>query len=168
MHDSKSILVGIAEGEVGTREQGGNNRGGRVVVYQAATWLKPDAWPWCAAFVCWCIKEWLKVPGVAEHNNISDPEKWRPKTAGAFDFIRWAKEKGLRVLGENAEVEAGDIVVFDFSHIGIVTDDAKAGSNTIECVEGNTNGKGLRDSTSGDGVWQKTRARSLVRNFIRI
>jgi hypothetical protein len=32
----------------------------------------------------------------------------------------------------------------------------------------NTNGRGTRDSKSGDGVWLKTRTSSLVRNYIRI
>jgi hypothetical protein len=32
----------------------------------------------------------------------------------------------------------------------------------------NTNGRGTRDSTSGDGVWLKTRRSSLVRNYVRI
>jgi hypothetical protein len=168
MNDYKSILVGIAEAEIGTREQGGNNRGGRIVAYQKATWLEPDAWPWCAAFVCWCVKEWLSVPGVAESIGVGNIEKWRPKTAAAFDFLRWAKEKDLQVLGENEEVHAGDLVIFDFSHIGIVMEDALKGSQFIQTVEGNTNGKGDRDSTSGDGVWCKKRPRTLARNFIRL
>jgi hypothetical protein len=35
-------------------------------------------------------------------------------------------------------------------------------------LEGNTNGKGERDSTSGDGVWKKIRKKSLVKDLIRI
>ena len=168
MNDYKSIFVGIAEAEIGTREHGGNNRGERIAAYQSATWLDPDAWPWCAAFVCWCIKEWLKVPGAAESIGVGNAEKWRPQTPSAFDFLRWAKEKDLRVLDEAAEVHAGDLVVFDFSHIGIVIEDALKGSQFLICVEGNTNGTGSRDSASGDGVWRKKRARGLARNFIRL
>ena len=164
----RAALVKIAAGEVGQREQGGNNKGARVRLYQSATWLHPDAWPWCAAFVCWAIKEWLKVPGVAEGMNLTRPESWRPKTAGAFDFARWAREKNLLILPESAEVFPGDIVIYDFSHIGIITDRAIALSVYIEAIEGNTNGKGERDSTSGDGVWRKTRARGLAKQFIRL
>ena len=87
MNDYKSILVGIAEAEIGTREQGGNNRGGRVVAYQKATWLEPDAWPWCAAFVCWRVKEWLGVPGVAESIGVGNVEKWRPSFNGAARLL---------------------------------------------------------------------------------
>lgn len=165
---ARSILVGIAESEVGTREQGGNNRGGRIIVYQSATWLAPDAWPWCAAFVCWCIKDWLNVPGVANALGVGNTERWRPKTPGAFDFLNWAREKELKILPEKSETRAGDLVVFDFSHIGIVAEDAPRASQYIKTVEGNTNGKGQRDSLSGDGVWRKTRSRGLARSFIRI
>jgi hypothetical protein len=59
----------------------------------------------------------------------------------------------------------GDIVVFDFSHVGIV--ESESGSHIVT-LEGNTNGRGDRDSESGDGVWRKTRSKSIARNFIRI
>lgn len=168
--EARKALITIATAEVGVREGGGNNRGPRIVTYQKATWLKPDAWPWCAAFVCWCIQQWLKVEGVTAVVGIlpTAVDKWRPQTAGAFDYERWAKEKGLEVVPEGADVLAGDIVIFDFSHIGIVIKDAPAKFKTLTVVEGNTNGKGERDSTSGDGVWQKERARSLAKVFIRL
>jgi len=105
---------------------------------------------------------------VAEGMNLTRPESWRPKTAGAFDYARWAREKNLLVLPESAEVFPGDIVIYDFSHIGIITERAIARSVYIEAIEGNTNGKGDRDSTSGDGVWRKTRARGLAKQFIRL
>ena len=163
-------LLEIATHEVGTHEVGGNNRGPRIVEYQSATWLKPAPWPWCAAFICWIIREWLKSPEVLAKlslRNNKEIENWRPKTAGAFDFERWAKEKGLVVLNKKSLAKAGDLVVFDFSHIGIVVKD-QISPESIECIEGNTNGSGQRDSSTGDGVWRKRRAASLVRSFIRI
>jgi hypothetical protein len=63
---------------------------------------------------------------------------------------------------------AGDLAIFDFSHIGVVIRDQSKGSTQIVTVEGNTNGKGERDSTSGDGVWRKIRPTRLVRSYIRI
>jgi hypothetical protein len=99
--------------------------------------------------------------------NNKEAENWRPQTAGAFDFERWAKEKGLQVLNKKSLAKAGDLVVFEFSHIGIVVKD-QISPDSIECIEGNTNGSGQRDSTAGDGVWRKRRAASLVRSFIRI
>jgi hypothetical protein len=95
------------------------------------------------------------------------PEQWRPKTAAAFGYISWAQDRPAttKVLSRKAKPQVGDLVVFDFSHIGIVV---KVGEKNFQCVEGNTNGRGTRDSTSGDGVWLKTRTHSLVRNYIRI
>lgn len=164
-------LVDLALAEVGVREEGGNNRGPRIREYQAATWLKPAPWPWCAAFICWLIREWLKLPTVREAlslRNDRQVENWRPRTAGAFDFERWARSQKLRVLPRTSKALAGDLVVFSFSHIGIVLKDQQPGATTIETVEGNTNGAGTRDSNSGDGVWRKRRPLSSVRSFIRL
>jgi len=163
-------LLEIATHEVGTHEVGGNNCGPRIVEYQSATWLKPAPWPWCAAFICWILREWLKSPEVLAKlslRNDKEGEKWRPQTAGAFDFERWAKEKGVAVLKPSALAKAGDLVIFNFSHIGLIVKD-QISPDSIETIEGNTNGGGQRDSTTGDGVWRKRRAANLVRSFIRI
>lgn len=151
-------LVQIALAEVGTREEGGNNCGKDIREYQAATWLEPGPWPWCAAFVAWCIKEWLK--------GNPDMSITRCMDASAFGWEKWAKKQGLQILPETAKAKAGDLVIFDFSHIGIVVADQIG--NTIRTCEGNTNGKGERDSASGDGVWLKTRAQSLTKCYIRL
>lgn len=158
---ARDALARIAEREIGVREIGGNNRGPRVREYQSATWTEPGVWPWCAAFVCWCMKLWIESPSIAPMIDF-----YRPKTTGAFDFIRWAKDNGLTVVGENEPCRRGDLVVFDFSHIGIVAADSERGE--VESVEGNTNGKGERDSESGDGVWRKFRERHYVKAFIRL
>ena len=163
-------LVEIATREVGVHESGGNNRGPRISEYQSATWLKPAPWPWCAAFICWIVREWLKDAAAQAALSLSGPraiEAWRPRTAGAFDFERWAKEKGVRVLPRGNKAKAGDIVVFDFSHIGIAVKD-QLGAATIETIEGNTNASGQRDSKAGDGVWRKRRQASSVRSMIRL
>ena len=57
------------------------------------------------------------------------------------------------------------IAVFDFSHICFVK--APIDAKSFRTIEGNTNGRGDRDSVTGDGVWEKVRAKNLVRNFIR-
>jgi hypothetical protein len=162
-------LVEIAQNEVGVREVGGNNRGARIREYQAATELAPAAWPWCAAFVDWCIKEWLNDPQAVRWLNLrrSTPEAWRPKTALAYGLTAWARNRPntTRIFTEKEIAMPGDIVTFDFSHVGIVVSD---NSSSIEVVEGNTNGRGDRDSTSGDGVWKKNRKKTLVKDLIRI
>ena len=95
------------------------------------------------------------------------PEKWRPRTAAAFGYISWAKSRPstTQVLSSKAKPKVGDFAVFDFSHIGVIV---SVGEKSFQCVEGNTNQRGARDSESGDGVWLKTRKSSLVRNYIRI
>lgn len=165
--ESRSELIGIASSQVGVQEVGGNNRGPEIVKYQRATWLDPDAWPWCAAFICWCIQQWISKPGVFEiiPTHAQSPETWRPQTAGAHDFNNWAKAHQVQIIPENAATLPGDLVIFDFSHIGMIELPSDSGSEMIHTIEGNTNGEGSRD---GGGVYRKTRPRHLVANFIRI
>jgi hypothetical protein len=163
-------LAKIALSQVGVKEAGGNNNGPEIRKYQTATELKPASWPWCAAFTGWIIREWLKDKENTGWLGLKTltPEQWRPKTAAAFGYISWAQDRPAttKVLSRKAKPQVGDLVVFDFSHIGIVTKVLPSGK--FQCVEGNTGPAGLRDSTSGDGVWLKTRTPSLVRNYIRI
>lgn len=170
-------LVEIAEQEVGTREGPINNTGARIVDYQGATWLQPGAWPWCAAFTCWVMREWLEDERVRDalkdhfmrpSFTFSQAEKVRCRDASAFGWEKWARSWGLQVLPETALARRGDFVVFDFSHIGIVADDQATILSRIRTIEGNTNGKGERDSEAGDGVWRKEREPHLTRCYIRI
>ncbi len=162
-------LIAIAQSQVGVREIGGNNRGDQIREYQKATELVPAAWPWCAAFIDWCIKEWLEDSQVTKWLNLqrSTPEEWRPKTALAYGLTAWARKRQntTKIFTEKDRAKLGDIVTFDFSHVGFVVSD---NGHWIECLEGNTNGKGERDSESGDGVWKKIRKKTLVKDLIRI
>lgn len=163
------LLLDLAIRELGVREQGGNNNGPRIREYQAATWLEPAAWPWCAAFVDWCVMRWLDNRLVRDWLKLTQDQadEFRPRTAGAWDLANWARKQSLRVsiLTESAKANPGDIIIFDFSHVGLIERDQGANFLTIE---GNTNQAGARDSESGDGVWRKTRERSLARNLLRI
>lgn len=162
-------LITIAQSQVGVMEEGGNNRGSKIREYQSATEIAPDAWPWCAAFTDWCIREWLKDASVVSWLSLKNktPEEWRPKTAAAYGLVSWAKQRPntTNIYDETQTAKAGDIVTFDFSHVGFVVEDM--GSQLIT-IEGNTNGRGLRDSEFGDGVWRKVRQKHLAKNFIRI
>lgn len=169
------MLVEIALGEVGVMEAPGkNNTGEKIRVYQSATWLAPGAWPWCAAFTCWVLKEWVQLPNVQSLLSLDTPQevdKWRCRDASAFGWEKWAVDHKLLILPETSLAKAGDFVIFDFSHIGIVIEDqkiTKGSKAVIKTVEGNTNGAGDRDSVKGDGVWKKTRAASLTKCYIRI
>ena len=148
-------LALAAESQVGEREEG-NNGGAAVRKYQNATWLEPGEWPWCAAFVCWSFKEALKK---------SVQVIQRPRTAGAWDFENWATKEGAELIkpARDVQVRRGDIVVYAFSHIGIAVEDELC--DLVETVEGNTNTGGDRE---GDGVYRKTRKKSLIRSIIRL
>jgi len=137
--------------------------------YQSATWLEPGPWPWCSGLDCWLLREWLKDPDVLAAFGFTpkQAEAWRCKDASAFGWEKWAKAKSLQILPETALAKSGDFVIFDFSHIGIVVAD-QVGKAAIKTVEGNTNGKGERDSIAGDGVWSKSRVRSLVKCYVRL
>jgi hypothetical protein len=158
-------LAKIAQSQVGVRESGSNS-GDDIRKYQQTTSLEPDRWPWCAAFVDWCIKEWLKDDEVIAWLGLKarTPEQWRPKTALAYGFLSWAtgRPNTTAVLSPNRQAQEGDIVVYTFSHVGIVVAD---NGESIKTIEGNTNGEGSRD---GDGVYAKTRNKTLVKRYVRI
>lgn len=171
MNESIQKLIAIATQEVGTREGPANNTGARIVEYQGATWLAPGAWPWCAAFTSWVMREWLEdaqVRNVLKLASFSLAEKWRCRDASAFGWEKWATQKGVALLPETEKAKAGDFVVYDFSHIGLVVQDQPTIKTKIQTIEGNTNGKGDRDSDTGDGVWRKERVPSLTKSYIRI
>ncbi|MFZ6818378.1 hypothetical protein [Undibacterium sp. Ji22W] len=171
MNDAVKKLIDLAKTEVGTREGPVNNTGARVVEYQGTTWLAPGAWPWCAAFTCWLMREWLEDGSIRELLKLptfSAAEKWRCRDASAFGWEKWARQRGLTVLPETEKARAGDFVVYDFSHIGLVIADQQSTKEKLKTIEGNTNQKGDRDSNSGDGVWTKDRAPSLTKCYIRI
>ena len=116
-------LIEIARREVGVREVGGNNCGARVRDYQRATNSPLGAWPWCAAFTCWVIREWLNTyPQVRRALGWKNEEieAKRPKTTAAFSYIDWARRFDQEILSRSAPLEAGMIAVFDFSHISFV------------------------------------------------
>lgn len=153
-------MVNLARGEIGVSEVDGSNCGPRVDVYKAATWLDPDkGWPWCAAFICWLVREAI------EGEDISFK---RPQTAGAWDFENWARKqvsKGVELRKPtNEDIKAGDIVVFTFSHIGLAVKDIDS-SGYVTTIEGNTNGAGSRE---GGSVLEKKRHVSCIRSRIRI
>ena len=152
-------LVALARKEVGVEEVNGTNCGPRVNEYKAATWLDPKKpWPWCAAFICWLMREAMKGGKYSFE---------RPRTAGAWDFENWAlKEKSGVYLKKphSSDIKPGDIVVFTFSHIGLAISSPDKSGN-IQTIEGNTDEAGSRE---GGGVYEKKRKLSSIRSRIRI
>lgn len=161
-------LIAIAKTEVGNTENGGNNKGEAVVKYQKSTWLKPGAWAWCAAFMCYIFEQWVKDAQVQKSLDIIKPVIWRCRDASAFGWIAWAKKRELTITDEKELAKKGDIVVFDFSHIGLVIQDQLKPTDKIVTIEGNTEpNKTQRDGTK-DGVYIMKRSKTLVKAYIRI
>jgi hypothetical protein len=166
-----ALLAQIAERELGKKETKGRNLGPEVRKYQAATNLAPGAWPYCAAFVAWVIERWLDDPANVKWLGLraTTPAKWRPKTALAYGFVKWAQDRPATctILPDTATPQPGDLVCYDFSHIGIVKESR---GNKFVAIEGNTSGVRADGTPSrdGDGVYLKVRPRKLARCFIRI
>ena len=165
-------LTDIAAQDVGQVETS-RNRGPAIKKFWPAT-NYPDGYndraPYCAAGVAYWVQQWLSDPCVAvavcEQYGIPPRqlEAWRCKSARAFDWLDWAKKKGVLILSDSPSntLHTGDLMVFDMSHIGIVTDDS---GDLVYTIEANTGATGGRD---GDGIFQKTRRREMARGFIRI
>lgn len=155
-------LVAAARDEIGTTEVNGSNCGPRVDQYKAATTLDPkQGWPWCAAFVCFCVHKAMVVAGISETKTFK-----RPRTAGAWDFENWSRaqdESTQTKKPHRGDIEPGDIVIFTFSHIGVAISAPDKNGN-VATIEGNTDGAGSRE---GGAVLRKTRHLSKIRSRIR-
>lgn len=161
-------LVEIAKRDVGKIETS-RNHGEFIQKFWPATSYHEgyiNREPYCAAAVCYWVREWLKDPAVlaALGMGVQEANAWRCKSAAAFGWTNWAKEKGLLVMSDSASevLHTGDIMVFDISHVGIV--DTDEGDLVYTC-EANTGATGSRD---GEGVFYKTRHRADAKNFIRL
>lgn len=160
-----SAIVKIATAEIGVEEVNGSNCGPRVNEYKAATWLDPKhGWPWCAAFVCWVVREALASTGVAETKTFK-----RPRTAGALDLENWslAQDDSTNTKAPpRGDIIPGDIVTFKFNtggHVGIAVSTPDK-NGYVTTIEGNTNSAGSRE---GGGVFRKRRNVSEFHGRIR-
>lgn len=150
--DLRLSILQIAQSQIGVHEHG-SNRGKEVEAFLAATGLG-GGYPWCAAFVTWCTKN----AGYA----LPLPEN----PAACVSWEAWAAKHDFFVPFVFAR--PGDIVTFQFDgdpepdHIGVVD---HRSANTLFTVEGNTSNTNWAD---GDGVFDRTRVKSLVHKVIRI
>jgi hypothetical protein len=153
-------LVSIALAQLGTQEDKAHtNRGAEILKYQQATDLGGQGWPWCSAFVCWCV--WQLLQRHADQLG----QFVRPRTAAAFGLIEWGREHGCKVFGADIDdPQPGDLVVYTFHHCGIVRD-VDLQHRTFHAIEGNSNDDGSRD---GYEVVNHLRNFSSVGKFIRL
>lgn len=155
-------LLRIAKAEVGTVETGSSNRGPRVDQYQRATWLDQKDWgPWCAAFICWVVREALKAAALKETTGFS-----RPQTASAWGFEKWSLAQDSTTATRKppgGDIRPGDLIIFRFSHIGIATSTPDS-KGFITTIEGNSNSRGSR---TGGSVCENRRSLDTIRSRIR-
>jgi Putative peptidoglycan binding domain/CHAP domain len=147
----RALRIALAEARDGVLEKR-EDFSKRIRQYQAAD-SEPakTGYAWCNSFVDWCFQEARRE---LEETNRS---AFVPTTAALADKKGWVARKPA----------AGDLVCFQFDddanldHIGFVLEVNRDGS--VRTVEGNTVG-----DSGGEGVFVKTRARSLCCVFIRV
>ncbi|HKV53338.1 MAG TPA: CHAP domain-containing protein [Candidatus Binataceae bacterium] len=156
-------LVKIAQKEVGTEEDPKHqNTGSSIRKYQASTTLAGQGWPWCAAFVDWCVQQFA-AQGGTKITHV-------PRTPSAFGLITWGNDNHFQVFNppvnpqKDIKAKPGDIVVYEFSHTGIVSREGDS-THDFYAIEGNTNPGGGRD---GYEVAERGRNYSSVRKFVRL
>jgi cell wall-associated NlpC family hydrolase len=145
----------VAEKEKGAKEwPAGSNSGPEVNRYLKATGLGPG-YPWCAAFVTWCLKK-AGYKGSLPQN-----------TAYVPSWVNWAKAKGKTVKPRHAR--RGDLICFEFDndhladHIGIVLRN-RWWKQEYLTIEGNTS---VTSDDNGGKVQRRTRYFSQVATIIR-
>lgn len=154
-------LKDIARGELGVKEIGHTNKGPRVGQYQAATSLGGTGWPWCAAFICWCVREaiirWERERGVKVTFQ-------RPTTAAAYGFDEWslAQDNSTKTRRSHTREPIGIFSLKTVSHCGIAIS-APDENGYFQTIEGNSNTGGSRD---GGSVVRNRRHISQVRDWI--
>jgi hypothetical protein len=157
-----ATLIDLARREIGTTEINGSNCGPRVNEYKAATNLPAHkSWPWCAAFICWLVREAMISASIHETKTFK-----RPRTAGAWDLENWSLAQDDTTSTKKphrGDIQPGDIVVFKFSHVGLAVS-APDKNGDVQTVEGNTDGSGSRE---GGAVLLKKRSLSSIRSRIR-
>ena len=155
-------IVRIASAEIGVEELHGSNCGPRVNEFKAATVLTPtEAWPWCAAFICWVVREAMKAAGITETTTFK-----RPTTASAWGLESWSLQQDNSTETKKKpfrDILPGDLIIFNFSHCGIAVSECDE-TGFFQTVEGNTDDGGGRE---GGAVLRRWRRSSQVRSRIR-
>jgi peptidoglycan hydrolase-like protein with peptidoglycan-binding domain len=156
-----SRIVALARTELaaGIRETS-KNQGPGLAKYWTAT-SYPDGYanrePYCAAFVCWIIKQAVGDRKVAYN---------LPTSPVAYDIEKWGAanaKNGVKVLKNTDKLLPGDIFTLaTASHTGIIVG---VNSTTVTTIEGNTDGSGSRE---GDGVYEKKRTKVSLRKIVRL
>jgi hypothetical protein len=151
--DKSTAIINSARSQIGIVETS-KNHGAGIEKFWASTNYKSGysvRAPYCAAFACWVIE-----------NSGALPSDQLPRTASAFGFIDWAKNKPFAQVRTNPRfVKAGDIVVYAYSHVGIATTNSNA-SGIFNSCDGNTVKSGV------EGVFEKPKKISSLKAAISL
>lgn len=149
----KSLQVALTHEGVAERPKN-SNRGPEVNMYLKSVGLNPG-YPWCMAFVYWCVEQACK------DLNMQNP---LVKTGGV---MRQWNETTLRKLGNrDRAIKPGDIFIMKFGHgTGHTGFAEKVSGAMIYTIEGNTNDDGSRE---GYEVAKRTRLMSSILGFIQL
>jgi Putative peptidoglycan binding domain/CHAP domain len=161
----QEALAEIARPFLGATEAPGNRMGTDPRMRQIfeADRLAPggqtDGYPWCCALVSLCVQRLIAANPV--YHGLTPPTT---PSVSAFR-TQWAPSQNCLLFTPSERTHSphkGDIVVYTFSHIGIVD---VVGSGQVRTIEGNTNEAGSREGTI---CRQKDRAFGIIRCFIRL
>ncbi len=151
--------VAIAVSQIGAKELPDHNNDGPIVnLYLGQCGLAGDNAAWCACFVSWVLARWAQ-------NTARKPEFAIPSTPAAWGFEQFDGKDGAKVFHPQRDktlLKRGDIVMYTFSHVGILLEQA---GDVLHVIEGNTNSDGSRD---GYEVIQHPRYLSNVRSVLRL
>lgn len=149
------------------------NTGVRVKEYQSATGLAGTGWAWCAAFVTWCYEQaGLLLQNEAGFAAVAALEDWARAKSKDGKEVRCGKNRAdwtckvqwaTRSAKKPYRAPPGAIVIFDYSHTGIVVQGKDAADDT---VEGNTSAGGSGSQRDGGGVYLRTRTHGTVTGYV--
>lgn len=114
-------ILAMARSQLGTSE---NPSGSNKIKYNTeyyGTAVSGDAYPWCVVFVWWVFKQC----------GLSNLFYGGNKVASCSVASSWFKNRGQWVT---SGYKPGDLVFFNWGHIGIVE---SVSGNSLTCIEGN-------------------------------
>ncbi len=174
----QALGLALAFADAGTHEEG-DNRGDQVMFWQKLGGGVPGQ-SWCCYFVladfvkAWCQMNHLLTGANADFNRkimLAHVDEFSAEThikrTGSCQEMADAAKKQGRFRGSDFMPSAGDMVFYRFHgsdthHIGLVI---SATDTMIHSVEGNTSAGGSGSQANGDGVFRKSRGRSVVYGF---
>lgn len=138
-------VLDTARKELGVREDPPESNRVKYNDWYYGRAVMGSAYPWCMAFVQWCFAQ-----------------SGRPlpcKTASCSALLTWYRKNKPECIVKDPR--PGDIIIYTFSHTGIVE---SVSGGTITAIEGNTS---AGNDANGGQVQRRTRGLSLVKAYIR-